>query len=161
MSILSPFLTQPEGAGRTSAIILGIGCDRSTPLHTLEAAIDKALASAGQTRAAVAALATIDKKCDEPGLLALSAEHGWPMHFYSAARLSEVATPNPSETVRKHMGTPAVSEAAALLAAHAGLEALLLEKYKYRGEEGKNVTVSIVRADFYTSNGSFVPGFNL
>jgi cobalt-precorrin 5A hydrolase len=54
-----------------------------------------------------------------------------------------VPVPNPSETVRKYMGTPAVAEAAALLAAGVDMRALLLEKYKYRGEDGKNATVSI------------------
>jgi cobalt-precorrin 5A hydrolase len=41
------------------------------------------------------------------------------------------------------MGTPAVSEAAALLAAATTMDDLLLEKYKYLGEDGKNATVSI------------------
>lgn len=122
-------------------IIIGVGCDRGTSQQTLEEAIHRALALAGRTRDTVAGLASIDKKSDEPGLLSLSTRHGWPMHFYSAARLSKVPVPNPSETVRKHMGTPAVSEAAAVLAA--GVEHLILEKSKYRGGDGKNVTVSI------------------
>ena len=53
--------------------------------------------------------------------------------------------PNPSATVLKYMGTPAVAEAAALLAAHAGIEQLLVEKHKHRGADGKNATVSIAR----------------
>ena len=43
------------------------------------------------------------------------------------------------------MGTPAVAEAAALLAADVAMQDLLLEKYKYRGTDGKNATVSIAK----------------
>jgi len=46
--------------------------------------------------------------------------------------------------VRKHTGTPSVSEAAALLAAGAGAQ-LLLEKHRLRGPDGRNATVSIAR----------------
>ncbi|BBA33947.1 putative cobalamin (Vitamin B12) biosynthesis CbiG protein, truncated [Methylocaldum marinum] len=46
------------------------------------------------------------------------------------------------ETVRKYMGTPAVAEAAALLASRGEL---VVEKHKYRGPDGKNATVSIAR----------------
>ena len=126
-------------------VVLGMGCDRGTSQQTLETAIDQALALIGLPRSAVTALATIDKKNDEAALLALAAEHGWPMRFYSAAALAQIDVPNPSETVRKYMGTPTVAEAAALLAANDSIEDLILEKHKYRGDDNKNATVSIVR----------------
>lgn len=129
----------------STEIILGIGCDRSTSLQTLEIAVDQALGLADLPRDRVVALATIYGKRDEGALLALSARHHWPLHFYSAAQLASQEVPNPSETVRRHMGTPAVAEAAAMLAANTGMEDLLLEKHKYHGDDGKNVTVSIVR----------------
>lgn len=126
-------------------LILGMGCDRGTSLQTLETAVDQALALIAQSRVAVTALATIDKKNDEVGLLALSAQHGWPVFLFSAEQLAQITVPNPSETVRKHIGTPSVSEAAAMLAANTGVENLILEKHKYRDDGGKNATVSIVR----------------
>lgn len=126
-------------------VILGMGCDRGTPQQTLETTVDLALQEAGLSRDAICALATIDKKNDEDALLALSLEHGWPLNFYSAAQLSAVEVPNPSEVVRKYMGTPAVAEAAALLAADTGMEDLIVEKIKYRGADNRNATVSIVR----------------
>lgn len=126
-------------------VILGMGCDRGTSQQTLETAIDQALALVDQPRSAITALATIDKKNDEEALLALSSQHHWPIHFYPAEELAAVPVPNPSETVRKYMGTPAVAEAAAMLAANSGVENLILEKHKYRGSDGKNATVSIVR----------------
>lgn len=126
-------------------VVLGMGCDRGTSQQTLETAIDQALALVAQPRSAITALATIDKKNDEEALLALSSQHHWPIHFYPAEELAAVPVPNPSETVRKYMGTPAVAEAAAMLAANSGVENLILEKHKYRGSDGKNATVSIVR----------------
>ena len=126
-------------------VVLGMGCDRGTAQQTLQAAVDAALASVGLSPAAVTALASIDKKNDEIGLLALAAQHRWPLRFYPAAQLAAVEVPNPSEVVRKYMGTPAVAEAAAMLAANTGVENLLVEKYKYRGPDGKHATVSIVK----------------
>ncbi len=126
-------------------VILGIGCDRGATQKTLESTIDLALAQAKLTRAAIHSLATIDKKNDESALLALSSEHNWPLNFYSAEQLAKVKVPNPSEVVRKYMGTPAVAEAAALLEAKAEMKDLIIEKFKYLGEDKKNATVSIVR----------------
>ncbi|MGZ5000270.1 MAG: cobalamin biosynthesis protein [Methylomonas sp.] len=126
-------------------VILGLGCDRNTSLETLSTAVDQALALAGLNKTAVAGTASIDKKNDEAAILQLAGEHNWPLYFFTAQQLAQVPVPNPSETVRKYMGTPAVAEAAALLAAGADMRALLLEKHKYRGEEGKNATVSIAR----------------
>ncbi len=126
-------------------IILGVGCDRNTILKTLETAIKLALQKIDYKYNSVVSMATIDKKNDEVALLELSRKQNWPLQFYSAKQLSEVEVPNPSEVVRKYVGTPAVSEAAALLAANAGIEDLLLEKFKYCGEDNKNATVSIVR----------------
>jgi len=124
-------------------VILGLGCDRNTLLSTLRTAVEQALTLIGLDKAAVAGAASIDKKNDEVAILQLADEHDWPLYFFTAQQLAQVPVPNPSETVRKYMGTPAVAEAAALLAADADMHALLLEKYKYRGEDDKNATVSI------------------
>ena len=126
-------------------IILGMGCDRNTALQTLETAITLALNEIDVTYDAVVAMATIDKKNDEAALLELSCKRNWPLHFYPAEQLAQVEVPNPSDVVMKYMGTPAVSEAAAMLAANTGIDDLLLEKFKYRGDDNKNATVSIVR----------------
>lgn len=123
-------------------VVLGVGCDRGTAIETVKTGVWQALESMGLNESAVTALATIDKKSDEAAFLTLSIQQGWPLRFYSAERLAQVDVPNPSEVVRRYMGTPAVAEAAALLAA--GGE-LLLEKHKYRGNDGRNVTVSIAR----------------
>lgn len=128
-----------------SKLALGIGCDRGTPTDTLARAVAQALALAQAELSDVAAVASITLKADEPGLLALAARHGWAITFYRPEELAAVAVPNPSETVRRHTGTPSVSEAAALLAAGADAAALRVEKHKLRGADGKSVTVSIAR----------------
>jgi cobalamin biosynthesis protein CbiG len=126
-------------------LALGLGCDRGTPAATLERAVAEALAAVGAAPAQVAAVASIDLKADEAGLAELAADHGWQLRFYSAAQLAAIPVPNPSETVRRHTGTPSVSEAAALLAAGPGRGPLLLEKHKVLDVQGKHATVSIAR----------------
>ena len=126
-------------------LALGLGCDRGTPAATIRQAIDEALARAGATLADVEAVASIDLKADEAGLLEVARACGWTLRFYAAAELARVMVPNPSETVRKHTGTPSVSEAAALLAAGTDLSHLLIEKHRLRGPDGRNATVSIAR----------------
>jgi hypothetical protein len=99
-------------------------------------------AHAGRRRA----VASIDLKADEPGLL--RRRRGTWLDASTSTRRAELAAvdvPNPSETVRKHTGTPSVSEAAALLAAGADKPNLIIEKHKLRGPDGRNATVSIAR----------------
>ena len=130
-----------------STFALGIGCDRGTSIETLTLAVAQALERAQAGLDDVAAVASITLKADEPGLLALAARHGWPLTFYRPDELAAVTVPNPSETVRRHTGTPSVSEAAALLLAGAAhdITALRVEKHKLLGADGKNATVSIAR----------------
>jgi len=124
-------------------VVLGLGCDRGTSLQTLTAAVEGALNIVNVHLDGVRMVATIDKKNDELAILSLAQANGWPLQFFSAEELSRVDVPSPSETVRKHMGTPAVAEAAAILAAATDRTGLLLEKYKHKGDDGKNATVSI------------------
>ncbi|MEI7611654.1 MAG: cobalamin biosynthesis protein [Betaproteobacteria bacterium] len=126
-------------------IALGLGCDRNTSLATLRTAIDDALLACHAQLADVSAVASIDLKADEPAMLQLAIEQGWQIRFYTAPELATVAVPNPSETVRKHTGTPSVSEAAALLSAGTDKSQLLIEKHRHRGPDGRNATVSIAR----------------
>ena len=126
-------------------IALGLGCDRNTPLATVKEAIDQALALCHAHMNDVQAIASIDLKAGEPALQQLAEQQGWTIHFYTAQELAEVDVPNPSETVRKHTGTPSVSEAAALLAAGTDKTKLIIEKHRLRGPDGRNATVSIAR----------------
>ena len=128
-------------------VVIGLGCDRGTSLETMREALAQALGIAGLGLDAVNEAATIDKKSDEPGLVQLAEQHGWPLRFFPAEELARVEVPSPSETVHKYMGTPAVAEAAALLAARAHMGDLVLEKCKYKGADGRNATVSIAKIE--------------
>lgn len=129
----------------STRLALGLGCDRGTPEATLRQAIAEALARVGAAWSDVAAVASITLKADEAGLLALCRAEGWTPVFHAPEVLAQVAVPNPSETVRRHTGTPSVSEAAALLAAGRAddLRALVVEKHRLRGPDGRHATVSV------------------
>ena len=128
-------------------VILGLGCDRGTPAATIETAIEQALESVNLTYKSVVATASIDKKSDEPGLLDVCASHGWKTTWYPAEALAKVEVPNPSEVVLKYVGTPSVGEAAAILRSGGSKDDLIVEKQKYKGTDGKNATVSVVRVN--------------
>ena len=78
---------------------------------------------------------TIDVKADEPFIDVLKA-HGEKVRFFTAEELSAIEVPNPSDTVAKHVGTPSVCEAAAILGSNHGV--LIFPKIK-----GKNWTVAL------------------
>ncbi|AVS72723.1 cobalamin biosynthesis protein [Paracidovorax cattleyae] len=139
-------MSTPHGVRPAPRLAIGLGCDRGTPEATVEACLREALAQAGAQIAQVALAASIEAKRDEAAFLSLAARQGWPLCWYTAAQLAAVRVPNPSETVLRYMGTPSVSEAAALLAAGAAdASALLVEKHRLRGPDGRNATVSIAR----------------
>ena len=127
---------------------LGLGCERHTSLSLLERLVDQTLADLQLAPEAVAGLASIDRKADEPALLALAAQRHWPMRWFDAPRLAAVPVPNPSTAVAQEMGTASVAEAAALLAA--GPEAQLLQTKRIEragsGERGA-ATLAIALAE--------------
>ena len=131
---------------RPKCLVLGVGCDRGTPLPLLQRGIDRILRDHGLSSAAVKKLATIDVKADEPGLLELGARRGWPIETFPAERLDALGegdgVQNPSERVKTHVGTRGVCEPAALLAA--GTERLVVPKQKYTEEgAGRSMTLAV------------------
>ena len=79
---------------------------------------------------------TIDVKADEEFVEMLEMEYDEEVTFYTAEELSAVEVPHPSETVQKHVGTPSVCEAAAILGSNHGK--LIIPKVK-----GKNWTAAL------------------
>ena len=63
---------------------------------------------------------TIDVKQDEEFCEMLVDDLGEELLFYTAEELAKVEVPNPSKTVQKHVGTPSVCEAAAILGSNNG-----------------------------------------
>jgi cobalamin biosynthesis protein CbiG len=124
-------------------LLLGIGCTRGASVALLERGIEHVLAQHGLLTASVRALASIDKKRDEPGLLALSVRRGWPLTFYSAAELSAASVVG-SALVAERVGTPAVAEPAARLLSAS--RELLVNKTRYceHGVPG-SMTLAVAR----------------
>jgi cobalamin biosynthesis protein CbiG len=104
-----------------SGLVVGAGCSRGCPADELLALIGAVLDEAGARPDAVRALATVDRRADEPGMVAAARHHGWPLVTHAAPALRDVAVPTPSAVVATHVGTPSVAEAAALLSAGGAL----------------------------------------
>ena len=79
---------------------------------------------------------TIDVKQDEEFCAMLVDDLDEELVFYTAEQLAKVEVPNPSKTVEKHVGTPSVCEAAAILGANNGK--LIIPKVK-----GRNWTAAL------------------
>jgi cobalamin biosynthesis protein CbiG len=100
-----------------TGLVVGAGCSRGCTTQELLDLIGAVLDEAGAQPDAVRALATVDARADEPGMLAAARHHGWPLVTHPVVALRDVAVPTPSQTVAAHVGTPSVAEAAALLSA--------------------------------------------
>lgn len=96
------------------AVVLGVGCRRGISRESIEDAFAAFLAESGLLPQSVRAVASIDLKKDEEGLLAFCRAHGWPLETRSAQELNE--TPGgftPSPFVQSVTGTDNVCERSA------------------------------------------------
>lgn len=120
-------------------LVAGLGCERGTEASEIIALVEDTLAEAGLSPLALAAIATIDVKADEAGLIDAAAHFGVPLRLFTAHELAEERDRllNPSAVVEAEVGTPGVSEAAAIKAGE-----LVVEKQK-----SKRATCAIGRAD--------------
>ncbi|MFD5426963.1 cobalamin biosynthesis protein [Streptomyces sp. NPDC127084] len=126
-----------------SPLVVGVGARRGAPPAEVVGLIRAALRElAGDGPETVVALATVETKADEPGLVAAAAALSVPLRAYPARTLAGVPVPNPSGAVRDAVGTASVAEAAAL--AEGG--ELVVPK-RTSGEAGRpgTVTCAIVR----------------
>jgi cobalt-precorrin 5A hydrolase / precorrin-3B C17-methyltransferase len=127
---------RPAVVYRPPSLVAGVGCSRGVGAEEILDLLRRSLADAGLTEKSVAALASIEVKRDEAGLLEAAQMLDVPVYFYTAEALSVVEAPNPSELVKEAVGTPSVAEAAVI---SSGAE-LVLEKRK-----SANATVAIGR----------------
>lgn len=126
---------ETRAPGRSVDLVVGLGSSRGVRT----AAVWSALQLAVPDLAAITAFGTIDRRRDEPGLLAVIRAHSAPLYCYPAAELDAVEVPHPSEPVRGHVGTRSVAEAAALLAAREfGGGSLIVPK-----QRGEQVTIAV------------------
>ena len=97
------------------ALRVGVGCRRGISPEAVAEAVDAVFEAHRLRREAVAGVASIDVKADEPGLLAFCAARGWPVCFYDAETLNAVTGSfAQSEFVKKTVGVDNVCERAAL-----------------------------------------------
>ncbi len=117
-------------------ITAGVGCRRGTAAETIQEAFDAALRKSGCHELAVGAVATLDLKAGEPGLLAFCKSRGLPLRAYTAGELAAVpGTFTASAFVKKTVGVDNVCERAAVLCSGGRLLS--------RKEAGNGVTVAL------------------
>ena len=127
---------------RPRVLVLGVGCKRGTTMATLKSSLDDFLAGAGVSPLSLCAVASIDLKKDEAGLIGLADSLGVPFVTYSAAELA--ATPGrftPSERVKSVTGVDNVCERAAVRCSGG---ALVRSKTLYPG-----VTMALARKPYH------------
>ena len=95
---------------------LGVGCARNTEPEELWRLVDDTLTEAGIAPGAIACVASIDLKADEPAMNELARRLGVPFRLFTAAELEAQADrlANPSDVVFAEVGCHGVSEGAAL-----------------------------------------------
>jgi cobalt-precorrin 5A hydrolase / precorrin-3B C17-methyltransferase len=128
---------------RPPSLVVGVGASKGAPGEEVLALVEGALRDAGLSPRSVAALATVDAKREEPGIVEAAARLGVPVVTYSAEELAAVEVPNPSDAPLAAVGTPSVAEAAAL--ADGG--ELLVPKRKSERPDGQPAmaTCAVVR----------------
>lgn len=99
---------------RPPSLTVGVGASKDAPADEVFGLIEDTLRDAGLSPASVAALATVDAKAEEPGIVEAAARLGVPVVTYAADELAAVDVPNPSDAPLAAVGTPSVAEAAAL-----------------------------------------------
>ncbi len=136
--LVTPFLHDTAGKPALyyvpRVLHAGIGLARQAgPVDEILRLVDDTLLAHRLLPEALCGFATIAEKRREPVVRKL--QDTFPVQFYQAAELAGTDVPNPSDTVRRHMGTPGVCEAAAILSAGGGR--LVLDKQK-----GTNYTLA-------------------
>jgi cobalt-precorrin 5A hydrolase len=146
-------------------LVVGIGCRRGASVEQIDAAVRSALGPHAIDD--IRAIATIDIKAQEPGIVDFCARHALPLHVFSRGEIAAasalaaagqtsaqasaqtdsqtdaqttVQPSAPSSMVRAHVGVDGVCEPCALLAAPEGR--LIAPKRAFDG--GVTVAIAIV-----------------
>ncbi len=133
---------------RPRSLVLGIGCDRGAAPDLVTRGVDALLARHRLALASVREIATIELKAGEPALRALAERLACPLRLFGSAELDAApGVETSSETVRRHVGTRAVAEPAALLASGAGRLLVPRQIYTEPGA-GRSMTLAAARIPF-------------
>ena len=121
--------------------VLGVGCRRGTPQAALEAAFSALLARGDLRPQAVRKACSLDRKQDEPGLLAFCRAHGFPLETFGAPALQAVSGDfAASPFVERVTGVDNVCERSAVLGS--GGEILV------KKQAGNGVTMALALAPY-------------
>ncbi len=106
--------------------VLGLGCERGADAYELIALAETAMIASGLSANALACVASIDLKADEPAIHAVAKHFGIPARFFDVKTLArqKPRLANPSDVVFAEVGCHGVAEGAALAAA--GKDSLLI-----------------------------------
>ncbi len=130
-------VTETDEAGSETRLVyhpqrftLGLGCARNADPEGMWAHVQEVLHHHDIAPGAVACVASIDLKADEPAILSVAERLGVPLRVFSAAELEAHADQlaNPSDVVFAEVGCHGVSEGAALAAGENAI--LVAEKSK-------------------------------
>jgi cobalt-precorrin 5A hydrolase/precorrin-3B C17-methyltransferase len=121
---------------RPRNLVAGIGCNSGTSAGEIEGAVKQAFQESGLSFLSLSAIATIDKKRDESGLVSFAKSHSLPLLTFTSDEINNVRGVAPSEAARKATGAQAVAEPVAVLGS--GNHTLLMGKKKIG-----NVTVAV------------------
>ncbi|MGV9883142.1 Rv2231c family pyridoxal phosphate-dependent protein CobC [Streptomyces sp. NPDC003006] len=133
-------------------LVVGVGACEGASLEEVLGLVRDAVREAGFCERAVAELATVDVKAEEPAIVGAAARLGVPLVAYSARELADVRVPNPSVASRTAVGTPSVAEAAAL---RGGGELVVPKRKSAPSGRPAMATCAVVRRD----DASRGPGF--
>lgn len=98
-------------------VVLGVGCRKATPQSTIESVLERFLQQNKLHIESICAVASIDLKKEEPGLIAFCRSHGWEFQTCTAEELRQVAGEfTPSAFVRQITGVENVCERSAVFA---------------------------------------------
>jgi cobalt-precorrin 5A hydrolase / precorrin-3B C17-methyltransferase len=141
---IAPRSDFPKVQWHPKVLWVGIGCERGTSQELIVRAIDETCKTYHLATEAIAGIASINLKVDEPGIVELCQRRNLILKTFDAEQLNQVTVPNPSEVVQQEVGTPSVAEAAAILAG----ENLIVAKqiFKSKTQSGA-VTVAIAEAE--------------
>ncbi len=129
---------------RPRNLVVGIGCNRGTPVHEFEDALNELFNALHLSKASIRNLASIDKKNDETGLLQLAEKNCWQIDFFDSKTINGQTNLEISFAALKAVGAIGVAEPSALLSAQSNH--LLSRKRKW-----KNVTMAVAQVPFMLS----------
>ncbi|MCQ2992995.1 cobalamin biosynthesis protein [Pseudomonas quasicaspiana] len=114
-------------------LVVGLGCQRDCSAGALLELIERSLESHNLRLKDISALASIDLKSREPGLLELANQLDLPLSFFNAEQLAayEPQLSHRSQIAYDHTGCYGIAESSALaLASQSGSTELLITRQK-------------------------------